>query len=315
MKKARKNEFLPTNKYAEKKKKKLLKNLLVHKPPKRHLGLKITALTLTMGALAFVSYSKIAAYIYNNRPQTKDPHSAEEVIDPNGNDVTFDDNGQIDVDNLDENQKSTMRETFCDFIIKDANSRSAYNIDEVSEVISFSLLPYNLCNENNEYDKYYISILFKSSDDIFAINYLGGTDFESSAGLSVDYFSDFIHYLGYECALDNCQKMSEAGKEVKDALGQEVSFVGDAYLGYEENGDEYYFIPAYTSGGKGTVYSTWSASVESLGQDPMQLLLEELPGAGKNFTSTPFFESENLQKASNIYTQKLQPSKDEGLEK
>lgn len=260
--------------------------------------------TLTTGALAFLGYSWIQANIYNRHPPVKDPHAPGEVIDPNGNQFEMGSDGQIDFDVMDENEKQLLKQSFDKLILQDASSRSDFAISQIDTLISFSVIPYNLCEENNEFDKYYISILFSDQNDIFAMNYLTGEDFESSADLSRDYFADFLNYLSFDCAIDSCWKMNQTQQNIKNAL--DVTFVGESYLGYQQNGDEYYFIPTYTTGGAGTLYFAWASPIDAYNQDPTQLFFDELSKESQTFSSMPFASSENIQKASKIYQEKLQ---------
>ncbi len=260
-----------------------------------------------LGVAAFLGYNFIQTRIYNSNPPHKDPHTPDHVIDDNGNDVEIDNNGQIDMDTISEAERAALSNSFTSLIIQDANSRSDYNIDEVSGLISFYLLPYNLCDENNEYDKYFLSILFEADDELYTLNYLTGKDFESEAELSKDYFFDFLNYLNYDCALDSCQKMSENGQKIKGALGDETLYVGDDYLGYFKDGSDYYFIPTYTTSGEGTTYYAQASELDYYDQIPMELLQSELKaGKVESFSSTPFDKSENLQKVADIYSQKLE---------
>ena len=282
---------------------------------KKHLKAIKLALSLAgilaVGSLGgFLIYNQILVDMFNKVPQTKDPHTTENVIDPNGNDFEYGDDGQIVLDKMTEEEKALLSNKLNTLILNDANSRlfSETKIEKIKDILSVSLIPCNLCDENNEFDKYYLSILFNDEKNTYALNYLAGKEFESDAELSSDFLADFINYVEYNCALDSCTTMSETGAALKDLL-ENSTFVGDAFYGYQPTGDECYFIPIYDQNGEGKVYYALSGlfggAIEE--ENPNKALLDDLSNPEPNniFSSTPFIESKNLQKVLQIVKDNL----------
>ncbi len=268
---------------------------------------KWTAITLALGFVAFLMANALEVWQANTAPPVKNPHTTENVIDPNGNDFQYGENGQIELDQTTQEEKKILSKHLNQLILQDANSRFNGKIEDVKEIISLSLLPYNLREGKNEFDKYCLSVLFSdSSNTLYALNYMTGKDFESKAELSKDYVADFINFLSQECALSSCQKMGEEELALKNVIADAV-LVGEAYRGYQPSGDKYYFIPVYKQNGDGTVYYALKSELDIMEETPMEKLHDELTnGAMDIFSSMPFTASENLQKVSKILKDELE---------
>ena len=310
-----KREFLPNPKNHAKKMKAMLKTPLsskarshskTKKHPKLSRGLKIASFAVLATLVGLFAYNTINAAKYNNTPTTKDPYTSDNIFDANDNDIEFGDDGQIVIDTMDESEKNVLTKTIGELIFNDAQSRCSSEIGNIKNVLSISLLPYNLNDKNNEYDKYYLSILFSDEHDTYCLNYLTGVDFISNAEFTKDFFIDFINYLNFECAIDTCSKMNDDAKQIK-GLFEDAAFVGAAYKGYWGNGDRYYFIPVYNSDGVGKTYYAWAKSIDSFEQNPMQVLYSELTSEDqeKTFDFMEFTPSENLQKIFSIMKEQL----------
>ena len=281
---------------------------IVKNKKKRHWVARIVSLTLAGGLLGFLAANHIMTNIYNNVPPIRTPLPPD-VVAPNGSDFDFDDNGQIVMDSISEEEKIVLLDTLKGVLIKDASLYE--DVKSVKDILSISMFPYNLDDSDNEFEKYCISILFNQDNDsqeVYASNYLTSDDFISNAELSKDYFADFINYLSYNTAFDNCQKMSEEAQNLKSHMGDSVTFVEAPYISYDPSGDEYYFIPVINSDGSGTLYYSWASSVNTLYDgDPMALLDSELSsGSFQEFLSMPFIENPNLQAVYKIYQDNLQ---------
>lgn len=273
----------------------------INKPKKKHRVLKIGIATVLVGVTLFFVTNYIRAKQLNQDPPVQNPHTTEDVFDKNDNDFDIGEDGQIVIDDITKEEKDVLKDKLQSIILKDANSKSSTNIENIKDLLSISLMPYNLCDENNEFDKYYLSLLFKDNKDkLYTLNYLTGKDFESSKEISKDKFIEFINYLNYECALDTCQQMNEKGEKIKSLFDDEIAYVGDAYLGYKESGDEYYYVPIYKTNGGGSVFYSWIN--DSYGLDPMDKLFNELNTDDKqDFQMMEFTKSENLQNILQIY--------------
>lgn len=311
-----KGEFLPAIKNDKRIKK--MKNGLLKSPipgrkhEKVRKGLKIASYVALAALFGICAYNTIKANFYNEIPPTRDPYTSENVFDANENDYDIGEDGQIILDTVNETEKNILSKSFSELIFNDAKSRCDTEIGNIKSVLSISLLPYNLNDKNNEFDKYYLSILFNDENNkTFCLNYLTGMDFLSDAELTKDYFVEFINYLSFECALDSCELMSNDAQKIKDFF-KDATFVGEAYKGARENGDRYYFIPVYNSNGEGKTYYAWAAPIDSYEQNPMQLLFDELsnPPQEAAFDFMNFTKSENLQKVFDILKM-LQISPDE----
>ncbi len=303
-----KRTFLPpTDKRRAKKMKAMLKTPATPKKgSKVKKGLKIASFALLATLLGVFTYNTIKSSFYNEIPPTKDPYTSDNVFDANDNDFEFGNDGQIILDTMDQTEKNVLVKSFSDLISNDAKSRCASDVGYVKNIISISLLPYNLNDETNEMDKYYVSILFNDGNDTFCLKYLAGTDFVSDAEFTKDYFIDFINYLSFECALSSCEKMSDEALKLKD-LFEGAQFVGEAYKGYRENGDRFYYIPVYYKNGEGETYYSWATSIDTFDKNPMQVLYDELTtDAEKTFDFTTFPQSESFKKVSKILEEQLQ---------
>ena len=300
-----KGTFLPADKYDKIRAKKMKGLLKSPYKPKKHQklrkGLKIASFVALVALAGIFTYNTIKANFYNDIPPTKDPYTSDNIFDANDNDYDIGDDGQIILDTMDETEKKVLKNSFGELIFNDAQSRCSSKIGNIKNILSISLLPYNLDDKTNEFDKYYLSILFNDEHDTYCLNYLTGTDFISDAEYTKDFFIDFINFLGFECALDSCERMNDDSLKIQN-LFDDVTFVGEAYKGYKENGDRYYFIPVYNNGGEGKAYYAWASPIDAYEQNPMQVLYDELSTAPQEstFDYMAFTPSENLQKVFEV---------------
>lgn len=296
MKKEKKNqnfeEGSQQNKPSQKPKKKL----------KKRRALKISLGVLSCGICAFLIYNVVKTKMYNSEPPVKDPFTSDNVIDNNGNELQKGEDGQIEFDILSEEDKEILHDQVNNLILGDAQIFND-QVDGIKDILSISLLPFNESGLEDEFDKYMLTILFEdNSNSTFNLNYLVGKDFESNEELSKDYFSDFINYISKECALFNCQGMSEMGNAILSKTN--AVHVGEAYVGYGNSGDEYYNIPIYFEDGSIKLNSTWAPALDSYEQDPMEKFLEELMTPNlteKTFEEKTYSPTTSLSKVMSIY--------------
>ncbi len=269
---------------------------------KKHKVLKIAAAAFTTGALAFLLYDVIVDSLYNSGPPVVNPFVPDNVWDNNNNNLEFDDSGNIITDKMTDADKVIVTGQIEELLFDDAHSRGQTDVGNIKQVLSISLLPYNLREENNNNNKYFLSILFKDEKNTYTLNYFTGSDFSSQAESGKDYFSDFTQYLNYNCALYNCSKMDDVALEAKNALGEQVLHVGKHYLGYRQNGDRYYYIPVYNQDGSVTMYSTWNSPIDAYELNPMEEFLKQVsnPDSEKVFQSTNPTRSTSLDKVVEI---------------
>lgn len=269
---------------------------------KKHKVLRIAATVLTTGVLGFMVYNRIIDKIYNSGPPVVDPFVRDNVWDNNDNDLEFDDSGNIVTDKMTDADKVIVTGQMGQLLFDDAHSRGQTDVGSVKQVLSISLLPYNLREENNKNNKYFLSILFNDDKNTYTLNYFTGSDFSSQKESAKDYFSDFTQYLNYDCALFSCSKMDDAALAAKDALGNQVLHVGKHYLGYRQNGDRYYYIPVYNQDGSVTMYSTWNSPLDAYDLNPMEEFVKQVsnPDNEKVFQSSNLSRSENLDKVVSI---------------
>ena len=226
-----------------------------------------------VGISAILIYSYVKASFYNNTPPVKDPFQAGEVWDNNGNDIEFDENGDIVFDKLTEEERVTLYNTLNTLIYSDAQSYIDDKIGNIDKIMSISMIPYDLSEKDNPL--YFISILFKDQKDSYALNYLASKDFQCNGELTSEYVAAFSNYLMYECSIDSCQKMNKDEKKLL-AICPNATHVGEVYLGKTESGEDRYFIPIYYNDGSVKVYSAWTAHIDGNDFDPIERLYKEL---------------------------------------
>ena len=281
---------------------------------KRSLIAKLS-IGLACGSAGVVSAGLIGFLIYNYALSNKykhilppgSPHgNTEDVYDPNGNNFDIDAGGSIVTDTMTDEEIEALKTSLTNLLLTDA----AKFTNEVKNltIIDFALMPCNLNEAQNEYDKFMFSVLFANEkNETFALNYVAGKNFETDAEISKDYFADFINYVEFECGLDNCVKMSAAGQKVK-AILKDAAFVGNAFLGFNEMGEECYFIPVFYGNGQGSVYSCLCSVMDAYYKNPLEELANWLTSSGDgeiNFSVLNFNESDSIKEAMQILLSKL----------
>ncbi len=297
----------------KKPKDKKIENKKINKSKKKTVfkAVGIPVVVIALAGSAFLLYNCIANNHYNSTPPAKDPFTSDHVWDNNGNDIQIGDDGNIITDQLSETDKQILTAQMKNLVLQDANSRLENSIDSVDDILSISLLPYNLFEKDNEFDKYYLSILFSDKGETYTLNYLTGKDSPVTTqdfckdSSSKDTFADFIHFLNYECALDTCEKMNGSALAVKNALQGDVVHVGNTYCGYEKSGDEYYYIPIYHQDGTCTIYNSWTSPIDGQDLDPMEEFLKEITNPTiesnkKYFQCLTDWTTENSQTIENL---------------
>ncbi len=282
------------------------KNKNIKKPKlKKHKVLKIILTSVVCGVSIFFAVNYFKSKKINDGLPVKDPFTFDNTLDPNGNDIPHNNDGQIELDSISDKDKKILLTQIHSLLLQDANSLLNSQFEKISnikEILSIYLLPYNQSGIDDEFDKYYLSILFSDNNQTkYTLNYSTGQDFSSNAELSKDFFANFINFLTYNCPLDNCQPMSNEGNmlsSISNAL-----FVGDAYIGYKNSGEECYSIPFYNEDGTTRVYSTLKESLDNYEEDPMSKLLEEMTSDNPEniFEETFVPSSKNLNKVLDIY--------------
>ncbi len=308
-----------TNKHAKKQRKKMNKKLPTSKKPRTLL--KCLSIVLAGGLIGYLAYNKMLANEYNGTLPSGSPHTAEDVFDANGNDFSFGDDSQIITDTITDAEIKVLTESFFGNIEEDAISRCETEVGQIDKLISFSLIPCNMLEGSNEYDKYLLSILFENEEgNLFELHYLTGADFESGAEASKDYFADFINYLYSDCSILSCENITDNLAFFDGCFDDNVEAVGNAFWGYKESGDECYFIPVYNANGEGTVYCTICSTVDRYDKSAIeelkkyQLKLKDDNSDKIEFSDMQFVKSANIQKAMNILREKLLKTEETNLE-
>ena len=242
-------------------------------------------IVLAAGAVLWVGITTINAYIYNNnRPVLGKDFAPGNVFDNNGNDIEFDDKGQIVEDDTTEQELNILKTQISKQFNKDAGRRCADKIESMDKIVAMSLLPYNSFDDDNEFDKYILSILFEANGQIYSLEYLTGKEFESNSSIQKEFLGDFLSYINIQsgdCTLDACRKMSEIGTEIAASLG--ATYVGDSYVGYLQSGEPCYNIPVI-NGEKVTIYRATCRAIDGPELDPMETLLSQINGGDEIFS-------------------------------
>ena len=161
------------------------------------------------------------------------------------------------------------------FVLQDANNLlNNKKIERVDNILSINYFPSNSYSESPQ--KYYLSILFSDGDKNYTINYFTSEKFTSTEEITKNYFTDFIDYLSYDCALYRCEEMTELGQEIATKMGDDVCFVGNTYGGYTTS-DAVYCIPVYYADGNCSLYYATKSLIDMDDLNPMQQLSDELP--------------------------------------
>lgn len=270
------------------------------------LGIVAAAGAGTLGMVGTLAiYNQIMLNKFKEQNLDNNDFSSNQVFDPNGNDFMVDDNDSIVFDTTTEEERSALISQFSNFILTDANSRSSTKIEKVEKLISINMLPNNMYDENdfNKFDKYCLSLLFTDGNTNYTLNYVTSTIFECQAELSKNVVGDFITYLSYDCALDNCQQMSKIGQQVLNALGSDVIFVGDCYAGVRDSGEDCYYVPIYHADCSASVYYASKSLIDMDELNPMQTLCDEIvQQQSVYFTSAPITQNfADLKRVADIY--------------
>ena len=275
------------------------------KKRKRHVIAK-TALVLAVCAGVYIFYNIISATINNANTGTENNFDNEQIIeDNNDNDIIWDDDGNIVVDPIEDSEKQLLLDNLNDKLLADLQNRAPQQIDQIDEIISISQIPYNMCEDDNEYDQYILSILFKANDTIYSLNYLTGETFQTTQENAQNYFGDFIVFLN-NCSLDLCQNMGEAENEFISSLGNnQIFYVMPYYYGYDQASNLTYFIPVFFNDNGNIyeqVYYALADDIDAYGHDPLQTLANQLNGGDVIFEMTSNI-NEDLNKIVETYQQ------------
>lgn len=273
------------------------------KKRKRHILAK-SALFLAICAGVYIAFNVISAYINNANTGTGNNFDNELIFeDNNDNDITFDENGNIVVDPIEDIEKELLLKNLNDKLLNDLNSRPPFQIEQIDEILSISQIPYNLCEEDNEYDKYILSVLFKSIDTIYSLNYLTGEEFKITQNNAQDYMGDFIVFLN-KCSLDMCQSMTEDGYQfLSNIENEQAIYVMPYYYGYNENSELTYYIPIFVNDNgniSAQVYHALATDLDAYNLDPLDTLENQLNGGNTYFKVTEF-SNDDLKKILTTY--------------
>lgn len=279
-----------------------IKKGFLEKKPYFKFPKKTVIVTLCVAGL--ISYNLITAYLNNQQVPTNNNFSPDQVIDnPNDNDITFDDNGQIIIDPISPEEKLFIVNKFKLELLKDIQNRVSEPILNIDKIISINQLPYNSCEDDNEFDKYQISILFQSKDKTYCLNYLTGEEFEYNEGDRKNTLLDFSDHLS-NSSLDLCYSMGESEKAILNLLGKDFNFVSPSYLAYGSSGDLFYYIPVF--GNKDNkpfvkLYSCMSNVIDAYNYNPSELLISQLNGGEAYFTENHIQCNENYNSVLKLY--------------
>lgn len=308
------------------------KKCKLSKPKKVLRAIGISFIILGIGIGLYFGINNLLAYLKNQNPGTQDNFSNEEIIENNDNDLIFDDNGQIVVDPITDAEKAILVNSLTSKIILDANKRLDSPITSIDDIKLISLMPSNDCvgldpeNPNNEYDKYYLTLLFSSQGKTYQMSYLTGDEFQIATGSSdKNAFSDFVQYLQSSCAIDTCQVLdtnnsssssndnSQAKSDILSLLDA-YGYVGDVYYAFTQIGDLCYNIPVYIQNEDGTmsvkVYSCLAQYIDNYELDATETLAKELKGEAlpplpegqaKYFTTTDVANQSSFTDILNIF--------------
>ena len=279
--------------------KEILKTKKKRKLSKPKKALIIGSSLLVVGVGLYLLINNILAYFNNQNPGIQDNFSNNQIIINNGNDLVFDDSGQIVVDPITDEEKVILVNSLTSKLLNDANKRLINPVSSIDEIKLISLMPSNDCvglnpeNPSNIYDKYYLTLLFTSQGKTYQMSYLTGKEFQSS-NLSVDknLFSAFVQYIQNDCAIDNCQILdsnnfsaTSNNTQIKEDILSTIGvhgYVGDVYYAFTQIGDLCYNIPVYIQNENGdlsaNVYSCIAQYIDNYELDATETLAKELKG-------------------------------------
>lgn len=260
--------------------------------------IKATAAVLT-GVILWIGYNTIDAALFNSSVTvTGNNFEPGNIFDTNGNDITFDENGSIVEDDTTQQEIDLLKSQIVKILRKDANSRCEDNIYQIDKILSFSFLPNNDYEKDNEFDKYRFSVLISANNEIYSLNYDTGKTFSSNSNIKKEILGEFGSYLRDECGIYTCCKMSEIGKELAGKL--DATFVGESYEGYVESGLAYYYIPVFTEDSI-KIFRVMCTIIDGKHMLPLNALYDQIVGQGEQlFEEIEISKNENLTEVLNL---------------
>ena len=259
-------------------------------------------------ASVFITYNVIRASQKNAAPGTMNNFDPEYTItDNNGNDIIFNENGSIVVDPIEDYEKEILVNNINNTILADLSNRSPEEIQNIDQILSITQIPYNQNETDNHYDQYFLTVLFKANDKIYALNYITGDTFETESDDPQKYIGDFLSFLK-NCALDMCVSMSDEERQFIDTVGDDkIMFVMPYYIGYDASGETTYFIPVFYND-NGNIYVdvhyTLANNLDAYWLNPLEELARELKGESENkfFNVQRVNQNDELNNVSSSYT-------------
>ena len=263
------------------------------------------SIILILSVATLLNTNLLIAYLNNLNPAAGNNFNPEYVIsDQNNNDIIFDENGQVVTETITPSEKVYIIEKFNNELLKDISNRSLEKISTIDKIISITQLPYNLCEDDNEYDKYQTSIIFKANNKTYCLNYLSGDKFKIQTNSIKDSIFEFANYLS-TCSLDLIYVMSETEKNILSTLGKNYSFVSPAYYAYGQSGDLYYYVPVYGNNNSPSLvelYSCLANSIDAYNLNPNNTLLSQLNTGKGPFSKTTIAQNNDCLSILEIYT-------------
>ena len=141
------------------------KNKNIKKPKlKKHKVLKIILTSVVCGVSIFFAVNYFKSKKINDGLPVKDPFTFDNTLDPNGNDIPHNNDGQIELDSISDKDKKILLTQIHSLLLQDANSLLNSQFEKISnikEILSIYLLPYNQSGIDDEFDKYYLLTIIK----------------------------------------------------------------------------------------------------------------------------------------------------------
>lgn len=276
------------------------------KKRKKHILAKTAVVLLTCAAI-YICYNVITAYLNNQNPGIQNNFSNDQIFeDNNNNEIIFDENGNIIEDPIKNEDKEILLNEINNKLLYALTNRAPETIEKIDNIISISQIPYNMCEDDNQYDKYVITILFEANNKLYNLNYISGEDFKLTQNNEKSYFGEFLSYLS-NCSLDMCLQMTENEKNFINSIDNNIFYVMPYYYGYDEESNLIYCIPIFYND-NGKIYSnTYCIStnyIDAYNLDPLTALKEQLNGT-KNygFQVKNFEKNDDFDMITNFYHQ------------
>ena len=274
------------------------------KKRKKHILAKAAVVLLTCAAV-YICYNLATAYLNNQNQGVQNNFSNDQIFeDNNNNEIIFDESGNIIEDPIKNEDKEILLNEINNKLLYALTNRAQETIEKIDNIISISQIPYNMCEDDNLYDKYVITILFEANNKIYNLNYISGENFKLTQNNEKSYFGEFLSYLS-NCSLDMCLQMTENEKNFINSIDNNIFYVMPYYYGYDEESNLIYCIPIFYNN-NGEIYSnTYCISanyIDAYNLNPLTALKEQLnENNDYGFQIKNYEINEDLEIITNLY--------------